>query len=252
MRHIPTLAILSASLLYASQSHALVGLDLSAGVGSWQQNPSGTFKGGDSSERLDVEDDMHVDSDRDLFYWVRFEHFIPLLPNLRAQYTPVSLDGEGTTAFTFGGSTFAGEVQSQIDLDQTDLTLYYSPLNNWVKVDLGLNVKLLDGFVEAEEQSTGNRESVSFSGPVPMLYGNVQFHLPFSGLYAGVEGSGVGYAGHSLVDLTARVGYRFDLGLGGVAVEGGYRQQRLELDDFDGVDADLRIEGPWFGVAADF
>ncbi|MEX0732528.1 MAG: TIGR04219 family outer membrane beta-barrel protein [Aquisalimonadaceae bacterium] len=250
MRLIPALAILSASLLYASQSHALVGL--SAGVGSWQQNPSGDFKGGDDSDRLDIEDDLNIGADSSMFYWARFKHVVPVIPNLKFQHTPISLDGQGTAVYVFGGTPYAENVKSKLELNQTDFILFYSPLNNIVELDIGLNIKLLDGLAEVEGQTSGERESVTFSGPVPMLYGNVQFNLPMTGLYAGAEGSAVGYAGHSLVDLSARVGYRFGLGVGGVAVEGGYRSQRLKLDDFDGVDADLRIEGPWFGVAADF
>lgn len=255
MRHIPALAIISATLLYASQSHALTGF--SAGVGTWKQNPSGDFRADQDSDSADVQDDLNIGSEQEMFVWAKFEHFIPVLPNLKLQHTPVSLEGDGAVSqkFEFKGETFSHSenVTSQLELDQSDFILFYSPLNNWLELDIGLNIKLIDGSAEVESKDNpGQRESVSFSGPVPMLYGNVQFNLPATGVYVGAEGSGVSYDGHSLVDLTARVGYRFDLGLGGIAVEGGYRSQRLELNDLDGVDADLRIEGPWLGVAADF
>lgn len=254
MRHIPALAVLAIALVYAGQSHALV--KLSAGLGNWQQEPSGEFRADQDSDSADVKDDLNIGDERDYVIWASFEHFVPLIPNLKVQHTPITLDGDGSVnqTFRFGNVEFQTDrdVESRLELTQTDFMLYLSPLNNIVELDLGLNVKLMDGFAEVEDKMTGDRESVSFKGPVPMLYANVQFNLPMSGFYVGAEGSGIGYAGHSLVDLNARVGYRFDLGLGGVAVEGGYRSQRLELDDFDGVDADLRIEGPWIGVAADF
>ncbi len=249
-RSVITVAVLG---LVVAPAHAGI-TGLSAGVGIWSQSPSGDIES--RGDRADVEDELNIGRERDYFAWAKLEHFVPLLPNIKLQYTPVSMDGDGSVRreFTFQGVTFGAdeEVRSELDIDQTDIILYYSPLDNVVKLDLGLNIKVIDGFAEVESRNTGERESVTFRGPVPMVYAGVQFNMPLTGFYAGLEGSAIRYSNSSLIDVIGRLGYRVDLGLGGVAVEGGYRQQRIKLDDFDDVDADVRIGGPWFGIAADF
>jgi outer membrane protein len=115
-----------------------------------------------------------------------------------------------------------------------------------------LNVKYLDGLVEVENRDTGERHRVAFSGPLPLLYARTEVRLPGTGFYAGGEGSYLAFEGHRVLDVSLGAGYRVGLGVAALGLEGGWKRQRLRLDDFDGLDADLTIEGPYMGISAHF
>ncbi len=85
---------------------------------------------------------------------------------------------------------------------------------------------------------------------LPMLYGKVQFDLPFSGLSAGVEGNYVSYQGDKVTDYSAKVSYLFDSVLD-VGVEAGYRKFSLTVDD-DDLQAKVNLKGPYVAAIAHF
>ncbi|SEP00241.1 TIGR04219 family outer membrane beta-barrel protein [Aquisalimonas asiatica] len=222
----------------------------SVGVGIWNQSPSGHVQS--DGNRVDVEDDLDMDSELGYFVWADLRHPVPLLPRLKLQHTPVNLEGEGDSEFEFAGETFASDNESEITLDQTDFIIYWSPWSLFVDLDVGLNVKYIDGEVEVEDSTTGDRERVAFDGPLPLLYVRTEARLPGTGLFGGGEVSYLSFDGHRIVDLALRAGYRTGIGLASVAVEGGWKHQNIRLDDFDDMDADLTIEGPYMGVSARF
>lgn len=227
---------------------------ISVGAGVWKQNPDGYIQ--NDGDRADVEDGLQIDSETDAFVWADLRHPVPVLPRLKLQYTPVSMSGDGrvTRSFEFQGTSFNvnEDVSSELQLDQMDAIFYWTPWSTLVDLDLGVNVKYVDGYAEVEGQQSGDRERVDFSAPLPLLYARVEARLPGTGLFAGGEGSYLTYDGHRIADVTLRGGYRTDLGAGSLAVEGGWKHQNLRLDDLDDVDADLTIEGPYVGVSARF
>ena len=251
MRKTITTVVTLAAGLPAAAVADVVGVSVGAGV--WNQEPSGEVRY--RGDRVDVEDDLSIDSEMETFVWADLRHGVPLLPRLRLQYTPVDLSGDGSLvrSFEFGGQTFSvnEDMASQIELEQTDVALYWTPWSTVVDLDLGVNIKYLDGRAEVDGQLSG-RESVSFSGPVPMAYAATEARLPGTGLFGGASGSYVTFDGSELVDIALRAGYRADLGAGSLALEGGWKYQNLELDDLDDVDADITIEGPYAGISARF
>ena len=226
---------------------------VSVGVGAWSQSPSGDMTR--DGNTADIEDDLQIGSERDVFVWADLRHPIPVLPRLKLRHTPLALSGSGSVedAFSFGDTTFTvgEEVASEVELDQTDIILYWTPWSLGVDLDLGVNVKVIDGLVEVE-RGNGDRERASFTGPVPMAYARTQAFLPGTGVFGGAEGSLVAYSGNRLVDVTLRAGYRGGYGLGAFAIEGGWKFHNLRLDDFDGIDADVTVDGPYLGVSASF
>lgn len=252
MRKTITTVVTLAAGLPAAAVADVVGVSVGAGV--WNQEPSGEVRY--RGDRVDVEDDLSIDSEMETFVWADLRHGVPLLPRLRLQYTPVDLSGDGSLvrSIEFGGQTFTGseDVASQIELEQTDVALYWTPWSTVVDLDLGVNIKYLDGRAEVDSQDRSRRESVEFSGPVPMAYAATEARLPGTGLFGGASGSYVTFDGSELVDIALRAGYRADLGAGSLALEGGWKYQNLELDDLDDVDADITIEGPYAGISARF
>jgi outer membrane protein len=250
MRNLSKTAGLIALMTASSMAHAeFVGLEI--GIAGWQAAPSGWVEDASTagSGRADLEDDLQLDDQTAGFAWLRVMHPIPLLPNAKLSYTPLQFEGSGSSSFTFAGATYNERVDSEAQLDQWDAALFYEVLDNVVDLDVGLNVKVLDGYFKTTSQTTGETRQVDFSAPIPMLYANAGVNLPLTGLSLAVEGSAVGYSGHSLSDIKAGVRYTM---LGVVGLEAGYRALRVKIDDLEDVSADVKVGGPYLGVAARF
>lgn len=237
---------LPAVLLAALPSLAIAdAIDFRIAAGAWYQEVSGDVQF-DFGESLDV-DDLGFDKETKALLFASFEHPVPVLPNIAVAYTPVDFEGTGFLSADVGGTTFNEVADSKLKFDQTDLTLYWKLLDNWVNLDLGLTGRYVDGEVDVVGQTTGQRERVTYSGPIPLLYGDLAFDLPLTGLSIGATGQGIQYKDSSAYDVSGRISYEFAFGLGLLA---GYRYLKLDLDadDLDGVAIDADIKGP-FGAA---
>ena len=238
--------------LGATQAAGLTGINV--GVGVWNQSPSGHVQS--EGNRADVEDDLRVDSDTQVFFWADFRHPVPLIPRVKLQHTPVDLSGDGRVRneFSFGDVTVGtdNDVRADVEFDQTDFIIYWTPWSLLADVDLGLNIKYIDGVVDVRDRTSGESDRISYSGPLPMLYGRVEVGVPGTGFYGGGEGSFLAYSGHRILDVTLRGGYRASFGPAALGVEAGWKRQEVRLDDFDDLDADFTLEGPYLGVSAHF
>jgi len=211
------------------------------GTGWWQHKPTGLlrYQGSD----MDLQDNLGLSTEANNFAWITVEHPIPLLPNFRFQYNSLSLSGTKDTTVSFGGNSFSGPVSSDGSLDQYDATMYYQVLDNWVNLDLGVNIKHIDGSFALTDSSS--HASRSFATTVPMFYGAAVFDLPFTGLSAGVEGSHVQYNNNQISDYRAKLSYEWN---GGLGLEGGWRHQQFKLDDVDHVYSDIKVKGPFLDL----
>ena len=226
-------------------------LGIYVGVSSWQQNYDGSIRdldtGGSVGEEIDFNTDLGLDDEKGNVIYVALEHGVPFLPNIKLQSTEIETDATNVLnrSFSYGGETFTASdtVATEADLSHTDLTLYYQVLDNWVSLDIGLTVRLFDGFVSITSSTDSARED--FDAPIPLLYANARFDLPLSGAYAGVIAHALGDGDNMFVDFQATVGYESSFGAG---VEAGFRSLDLDLDDIDDVEADLTIDGAFIGV----
>lgn len=239
--------LLATSLTLAAPIAAADFLGVHAGAGQWHADYSGDL--GDPSVSAE---ELNLNSSKNNFFYVAFEHPIPLIPNARIQHTGVtsSQRGEINREFRLDNETYSGgeEVSTDVDLTHTDFTLYYELLDNWVELDVGLTLRLFDGSIYAEGES-GNNESVDMKATVPMLYGMARFQLPLTGLSVGGHGNLISYDGNELLDLTANV--RYEIGfVAKFGLELGYRHLALELDE--GTYADMELSGPYAGLTFHF
>lgn len=245
----PSRALCLPLLLLAPLPVQADALGMEAGVGSWAMEPSGTlnYRGTDA----DIENDLHLDDTANVFAWIAFEHPAPGLPNVKLKYARVDTDGNGSVArtFQFGNQTFSinEQISSDLTFDQGDVILYYEVLDNTVSLDIGLDLKIIDG--EATLVSTLGREATDFTGALPLLYGAARIDLPLTGLSAALEASTLSHSGSRITDLDASLRYRITPGF---AVQGGWKQQDLVLDDIDGFDSDIKLQGAYVAVVLDF
>ncbi|HHH43624.1 MAG TPA: TIGR04219 family outer membrane beta-barrel protein [Gammaproteobacteria bacterium] len=251
MRHIHTL-VLTACLLPAAAGADLLGVTV--GANYWNYDISGTarYQTRDSANDIDVNRDLGYDDGNLGYYYVGLEHPVPFLPNIRISRTDLDEDANGTLTKTvvYGGTTFLfnEKVSSKVQLDQTDITLYYSPLDTVASIDLGLNAKYIDSKARITGAVSGT-QTANVSGWVPMAYAGVGVDLPLTGLGISADGSWVKYKGSSFYDYSLRVTYTSPWFVG---ADIGYRKIKLDLDDFDDSFADVEFDGPYAGLYLHF
>ncbi|NPA30342.1 MAG: TIGR04219 family outer membrane beta-barrel protein [Epsilonproteobacteria bacterium] len=227
-------------------------------VGGWNHDPSGWIKYPndlpDFISKVDVDNDLNLDTETDLYIRAKLEHPIPILPNIRVGYTKTNTSGNGRIEkrVVFGDTEFAAgtDVYSEAELKNTDGTFYYQLLDTGIDFDLGLTVRYLDGYVMISDKTTGIKDTSDVEFVVPMLYANFRWPLPFlEGLSIGAEGNWISYDGSALYDMQTDARYTLPMGLG---FEVGYRYQKVKLEDVDDTDADIDISGIYGGIVWDF
>jgi outer membrane protein len=225
-------------------------IDVRAQIGQWNASPSGTVSS--DGDDFDVDDELDFDKNSTTLFSASFEHPVPFLPNVRLKRVSLSDEAKSTLtrARTFGPVTFQRDepVRSEYDISMTDATLYYSPLDNVVELDIGATVRSLDVEAEITSRRSGDSESAGGSVVVPLAHVGARANLPFSGLYASGEINALSAGGNSLRDLRAAVGWR----AGVIEIEAGYQEYRFEIDDVDDLSADVDFSGPYAAIAVAF
>jgi outer membrane protein len=212
-----------------------IGLNLSAS--HWASATSSSFNNTDS-DSIDLIDDLDVDNPSQSSMILILEHPISALPNIRYQGSQLDselgINGAAFNSGNRGSSTF--------DLSQDDIVLYYQLLDNWVDLNLGVDVKHLDGEVTSYSSTSSNTAYVDET--IPLLYLSARFDLPLDGLYVGADINAnvidLGISESSAQDSTIMMGYESGTGLG---IEGGYKYFSLDLDNVDAADTDLEYDG---------
>jgi len=183
-----------------------------------------------------------VTSARAEFVGFTLEHPISLFPKIKYQYLDLDSSGSNTLSndiiFDSLSLTSGNLDASNYDLSHDDIVLYYEILDNWVNLDIGLDIKVFDGEVILTDVAF--TETVLIDETIPLLYLSARFDLPFSGFYIGADIMGASIDDNSLEDTSIMLGYESDSGLG---FEGGYKKFSLELNDVTDVNADLEYDG---------
>lgn len=230
-------------------------LRVEGGLGSWSASPSGDLAY-ESDRSLDVEEELGVGSSSNFYFWTNFKHFFPLLPNARLEYAAYEGEGDGRVPFAtrFGNLDLSGPVTSRFRMDQRDVVLYYNLLDEtfWVTVDAGVNVKNVTGEMEVEHLLS--REMADLDFTLPMLYLRGKVAIPSTDLALEADVKAVDYQGSGMTDARVKLewtvaSYAVDFGL-----EAGVRSMKIRITDdlIDDTDADVTIQGLFYGVNARF
>lgn len=203
---------------------------------------SGAF--GNNSSSIDLVDDLGADSSARSSMVLILEHPIALLPNVRYQgFNLDSSDNSGLNSdFGLNGGMLeaAGNGNSAFDLNHQDIVLYYQLLNNWVDLDMGVDLKRFDGQIS----QTGQGGSVSVDETIPLLYLSARIDLGESGMYVGAKINAnvidLGISESTAQDSTLMLGYQSGTGLG---IEGGIKYFSLELNDAGNLDSNFEYDG---------
>ncbi|MFV8571154.1 TIGR04219 family outer membrane beta-barrel protein [Marinobacter sp. SBS5] len=218
-----------------------------ASVSYWNSDFSGEVV--NKGDVVDIDKDLKMSSDGNANFTANFEHPIPVLPNVRVNYTGISQSGSGKVgASAFDGILPGADVKSDLDIEQLDATFYYEVLDNWVNLDLGLTARKMDAELIVREQRTNGRVSkTEVDAVLPLGYASVRFDLPFTGVSVGGEGNVISYSGDSLYDVN--VYGQFDVAV--LRLRAGYRQMAIDYEDDDDR-LDVKLSGPFASVGVDF
>ena len=134
---VPTLVATALPMAHAD----FIGLNI--GANHWTPEVSGSFStNNDSQIRLDNDLGFRDDSSTSLS--VSFEHPVPGLPNIKYRGYDLNASSSSSisTPITFDGTSYVGDINSTLDLSHNDIVLYYELLDNWINIDLGIDLKL--------------------------------------------------------------------------------------------------------------
>lgn len=234
------------SLVFSINASADV-LGGSVEVSYWQGGYSGQVTS--AGEVLDLEDNLKLDDGGFVEIAATFEHPVPVLPNVRLKHIGLDESANGTFTGTFDGVTYTGDVATDLDLTHTDLILYYEILDNYVSVDVGLDVKKFDGELKLRDPvNAALTSTTTIDDVLPMLYVAAEVELPLTGLSLGAEVSAISYSGDSIQDAKIKLRQGFGLAF----VELGYRQIGIDIEDVSDVDVDVDLSGAYLSTGIDF
>jgi len=237
-RKVSTLAILLTAISGAASAD-FVGLNI--GAAQWMPDISGSFSSTGAGS-VNLNSDLGYSDQTSTSLSVSFEHPIPLVPNVKYQGYDLNSSSSSTlsTQLTFDGNTYnaSTDINSTLDLSHNELVLYYELLDNWINIDVGLDLKKFDGKVSISDSSTTS--SITVDETIPLLYLAARVDLPFTGLYVSANIQQLSVGDNSVEDTTLMIGYETSVGLG---IEGGFKTFTLELNDASNLNTNLKYDG---------
>ena len=218
-----------------------------AGGGVWKQSGNGTMRHSDDTHDLDLDGTLGIDDTQDIYLWAYLKHPLPLIPNVRLEYTKSAFDGKSDAAFHFDGKDYPLDTPYDLSFKQIDAILYYNLLDNllWLTLDVGIDAAFMRFDASLQEESY-NADVV-----VPQLYARIRVELPLSGFAFEGEGKYFTFSDSAIGDLRLKIDYTFDTPLVQPGIEAGYRYLRIDLDsgDYDAIDTtlDMTLSGIYLG-----
>lgn len=209
------------------------------GVGAWGESPSGdmsytesgTVGGSYTSEEK---------ADTNAYAWLLVKHPIPIIPNLRLEYSGVK--DEGSLSGKFKDFTASGVTKGSIEMTQYDVIPYYNILDNtfWMTVDVGLDIKIIETNYKADGVTL---KGMSFTEDyedkvtltLPLAYLRARVEIPGTDIGLEADGKYLTYDGSTIYDARAKIDYTLDfIPIIQPGIELGYRVQKFDLKSEDG------------------
>lgn len=250
----PMFLLLALALVFPLQ--AMADEMVSLKVGFITLTPEGQFASREAAiinTRIDIEDDLNISDNSE----VMAEAALQLGSfRLSAGYLPLKFSGTSVLSreINFGNQQFDFNtpVEGDMNIDLYDLGLTWYLLNFDdlpVRFQVGpeLAVKVIDGELSISDRTTGVREEVSGTVPVPTIGARARVGVADFVAVIGRVGY-VEYGDNSFLDADAQVEFS---PLPFVGVFGGYRHLDLNVDESD-IFVDATFSGPYAGAFVRF
>jgi len=240
-----------ATALLAPQLASADFLSVYGGIEGWHVEPNASFGDNQSNSA-----DFNLNKETATGFYIGFEHPVPLIPNIKLRRDSLDSDGQTTLTsnFVLDGVTYTGgdTVATTVELQQSDVIIYWELLDlDLLSFDFGLNAKHINVDLTATDGTTSTAEN--FKGWIPMGYAAAEVGIPGLPLSIWAEGSYIGYSGDKFYDARAAVRYTLVETLPmDLTLSVGYRALVVDVDDLDGVFADIDFNGYYAGVEVRF
>jgi outer membrane protein len=218
-------------------------------IGVWNHDPNGmiNYQGND----VQLNTDLSLKDRNDYNLWLRIEHPIPMLPDIKIQHTPIRVNDSNSPnrPFMFGEKIFDEAINSELEMDIIDVQLYnhlpflQTASFKGLDVTYGMTFRFLNATAFINEIKSMDSRSRGFSTPMPLLTAGFNI-APLSSFALNGEFQAMSYSGNHWYDITAKlqVSPFSEFIFMGV----GYRYQDFKLDDVQDVTADQTMQG-FFG-----
>jgi len=221
-----------------------------AGAGGWMQTPSGIAEY-NSGSAITGSDTLNEDMDTSAYVWMLVKHPLPIIPNVRVEYTTIHATGNATGSWN-GLTVTSASADSELDITEYDIIPYYNILDNtfWITVDLGLDIKVVDSDYKIDSL---NYEDTSTT-VVPMLYLRGRVEIPTTDLGVEADAKYISNGSSTIYDVRAKLDYTFDITpIIQPGLEVGYRVQKINIDEDDvDVRTDIDFAGLYVGAMLRF
>ncbi len=238
--------LLSASL-YADMTK------IEIGAGAWSQTPSGTANY-DRGLGITGTNTFDETKDTSAYVWMLIKHPIPVLPNIRLEYTNIHATGKASGSWN--GQPAPVNTNSVLDINEYDVIPYYNLLDNtfWTTLDLGLDVKVMDLDYKVEPNGAFTGYEDTYTLPVPLLYARVRVEIPSTNIGLESDAKYVTTGSSTIYDVRAKIDYTFDIStIVHPALEVGYRTQKIKIDESSSdVKTDMDFSGFYAGLMLRF
>lgn len=251
MNKIGLAALCSLPLWFCSHAQADF-FSIALHLDSWQPSHDSSLG------QTGAEHPFKFSNNNQLSYGVSVEHPLPLMPNARLGYQSLkhTAMSELSQDFALAGQLYpvGSELEATLDLSHWDLVLYYEVLdNNLFELDIGLQLKRLDGVMVASLATDQTTSSHTLDETLAMFYAAGSVHLLGTDLSLFAELSGLAPGRHDVRVIRGGVSYVIlDSLLLDAAVRLGYQSMQFTLDAMDGFSADVDAKGVFAGLALRF
>lgn len=241
--------VLAISLLISSSTFADWWGGVDFGAYSWNPSPNGVV----GRSNINTQTELNWDNQTQPVVWAAVEMLDAWYPNLRFEHSSIEMTGSGNLASEkiLRNAAFDGPVLSGISYSTYDFNLYYQLYDNFITLDLGLALRVFDGYIAIAREDQRLGERANFLSVIPLGYAAVNIDMPLKGWYSGVVFNGGGFDRTLLTDVTWRLGWKYEFELinySHIGLEAGFRQQNIELHQIDSLDTNFDVSGGFVGL----
>jgi len=245
MKKLLSIAAMTALMTTAASADIM---RIEGAVGAWNSDPSGTISYANNS--FDLANAAGLNDETNMYAWIYLKHPIPIVPNLRLEYADPSFDGK-VANISWDGNDYVN-VNNTLSLTQYDAVLYYNLLDNtfWMTIDLGLDVKFIEGNYKIDADVLNNSASVDqdLHLVMPLAYARGRVQIPVTNIGIEVLARGMSYGGSEVIDAEIKIDYTMDfVPVVQPGLELGYRYQKVKLDASD-IGADANLDTTFSGI----
>lgn len=249
--------LLMSTIIVSSAMADIARVELGGGI--WTQAPSGDMKHTEGVASIDYLSNETAESS--VYAWALVKHPIPVVPNLRLEYSTVKDEGTISATGTIGDYQLTTpSTTASFTFTAYDVVPYYNILDNtfWTTVDLGIDFKVLTADYVANDVTVSTVTNTNYTETIgfvlPMAYLRTRVQVPATGLGVEADIKYVSYDGSTAYDARVKVDYTFDITpLIQPGIEIGYRVQNFNLKSTDDkTKMDLSFAGVYAGIMLRF